>query len=46
MRFSSLDLTNPKIDGESGSTINADGKGQVSGVLNDYRVYVYFAGHY
>ena len=46
--FSSLGLTKPEIDEESGLTINADGQRQVSGRLNDYRVYAYFqvAAHY
>lgn len=44
--FSSLGLSKPKIDGESGSTINADGQSQVSDGLNDHRVYAYFAAHY
>ena len=44
--FSSLGLTKPRIDEESGSTINADGQSQVSGGLSDRRVYAYFAAHY
>lgn len=43
--FSYLDLTKPEIDEESESTINADGRSQVSGGLSDYRVYAYFAAH-
>ena len=39
--FLSLGLPKPKIDRESGSTINADGQSQVSGGLNDLRVYAY-----
>ena len=37
--FSSLGLTKPEIDVESGLTINADGQSQVSDELNDHRVY-------
>lgn len=44
--FSSLGLTKPKVDGESGSTINADGQSQVSGASNDHRVCANFPAHY
>ena len=45
--LSSLGLTKPKINEESGSTINAEGQSHVSGGLNQYRVYAYyFAAHY
>ena len=46
LSFSFLGLTKPKIDEESGSTINPDGQSQVSGAMNDYRVHAYFAARY